>query len=535
MPTQRISFEQARFLPDRSENSANMPPEILLEMNDWRIRDGSLNVSHGYYNPIPPFTTTGPQTLQNRPTFGTNLNFSDDPEILYFSGPASGDRTFRKVIHGTNQITDTRQTLSGNAVTFNDGDPFEWESFDWGEITVLHNPQYAPIYASSGSSANDLTNLTNWQTNDRTDYMFPFDTYMVGLGYHGTTPGGSAIDSERVIITSSRITTFNQLPTWPLGNVATSTSAIYPIDGLVDGNLIAGGRLQNFAVIYTDVNALRIEDDEGALILTPLFTDSGLLARNSWCQIPNGHFCIGASQIYIHDGSTKKIIGQDQWSDTFFSRLVSDRLTEVQCEYNPRSDTVWIKIPRGSTEEIWVYNVEGDYIEEIRTNQRCNWMYFTTEGLPFSSLTATPPPPFPVDQEEYEGNRAFRNRMITFGGPDGTTSFFVQELGTDYGGTAIPGSLGREGIVPFDGYSRTQMMRVVPFYYGTGSVTMRFGGSNEVGTASSNVASKTMTRGTDVKFDMRFTRRYLSYTLESSSAGLSVAAMDVEFSDKYKR
>ena len=276
MPNQRISFERADFLPDRIDSSVNLPPEILTDIANWRIRDGVIRRSQGFTN----LRTTA---LTSRPTFGTNLNFADSPELLYFSAPTTGNRQFYKVTTASNN---TVQTLGGNQATFNLGSAFEWESFSWGETTVLHHPRYAPIYASAGGTSNDLTNIPNWRTADETNYLIPIGTgdgtQMLGLGYHGTIPGGAALDSDRVIVTSSRITVYNQFPMWELGSNTNSASAIYPIDGLIDGDLIAGGQLQNFIVVYTDVNSLRVEpQDDGTLIIYPLFNDVGLVSRNA--------------------------------------------------------------------------------------------------------------------------------------------------------------------------------------------------------------------------------------------------------------
>ena len=537
MPNTRISFENATFLPDRADSSVNLPPEVITTMHNWRLRDGVASVVPGYYNPITAFTSS--TTLAANPIFATNVNFSDSAEIIYLSAPtgAASNSYYKVVSTGNGTISNTVQTLGSNTATFED-DPYQWGSFDWGEVTVLTHPQYAPMYVTAGASNNDMTSIPNWQSTDETNQLFPLGTFIVGLGYRGTPPGTTnAIRSDRVIITSNRITTFNEFPTWDLGNSASSTSAIYLTDGVTDGDLITGGTLNNFAVAYTDVASLRIDDNgDGTISLTSLFSDAGVLGKNSWCQIPNGHFVVGNNQVYTHDGSSKQVIGQDQWSEAFFSRIETTRIDEVQCVYNSRTDVVWMLIPTSTDKEIWGYHLSTGKIEFVMNQQNnLNWLFFTTEGLPFRTLTGMNIP-FDTDQELYSSDgRAFSNRMIAMGGTASATSFFGHELGNDFGGATIQASLERTQIQPLDGYSRSAMMRAVPFYYGNGSMIMSFGGSNESGDATTYLATKTMTRGTDTKMDMRFTRRYLSYRITSSDPRINVAGFEVQLADKYRR
>ena len=229
-----------------------------------------------------------------------------------------------------------------------------------------------------------------------------------------------------------------------------------------------------------------------------------------WCNVPNGHFVLGSEQVYIHDGSTKKVVGQDKWSEEFYNRLNLTRRDEVQCVYNGRTDTVWIKIPTTNNTEVWVYNVAEDRIEEIRNTQMGqHWFDFTTEGVPGAEA---------------------RNRMISYG----EDSYFIHEVGNMYNTSAINASLTRGMIQPLDGYSRSQMMRATPFYTGTGTLDMSFGGSNESGDAVEYLNTKNMVRGTDTKMDLRFTRRYLAYRFNTTD-DITIAGFDAELSEKYKR
>ena len=451
MPKTTITFEDTVYLPDLVDREITLSNSALIDLRNFRIRGGLLRRSDGYIDPLALFVPpTGTQTLTGNPVFATNMNFTNNAEIAYLGtgvvemtpdGPATHNRFYKVTpTDDGSGIIDTALTLGGNPHTFDGGSPYLWSAFNWGETTVFHHPDFAPNSLLAGVSNTDLTPMLGWDTSDRTDFMFPLNAIIVGLGFRGDTPAMAGIQSDRVIITSNRITQFNEFPTWELGTDTASTSGIYPIDGFADGSLITGGPLENFAIAYTDSNAIRIDEEGGILTLSTIHSDAGVLSKNSWCQIPNNHFVVANNQIYVTDGNAKQIIGQDKWSTTFFSNINKERLEEVQCVYNPRHHAVWIKIPVGNTDnEIWVYDVDAGQIETVLTDQQeGNWLFFTTEGLPLTSLNTTAELPFdPADELYSTDGRAFLNHMIMMGSDGTTGSFYVHELGDTYNGASI--------------------------------------------------------------------------------------------------
>lgn len=533
-------MENAQFLPDKIDSAVNLPPNIFTSLSNWRLRDGVARRVRGYINPITQFLSNVQlRTLQDTPRFATNMNFSEEAEIVYLSNPAGGNTRFYKVNYdATAGLVDNAMSLGGNPTTFNNANPYQWSSFNWGSSTVFHNPDTAPMYATAGVSNTDFTSLNNWDTNDRTDMMFPLSNVMVGLGFHGATPGGQNIDSRRIVITSSQITSFNQLPQWQLGSDTNSASNFYLVDGIIDGDLITGGPLNNFAVAYSDVGSLRIDiDDSGRLTLDSLFDDVGVLGKNAWCQVPNEHFVIGQHQVYFHDGNNKRVVGQDQWTESLFARIQANRVDEVRPVYNPRTDSIWITIPVGATgREVWVLDRETNLIETVITGQDAlNYFFYTSEGLPFADLTTTDTLPFDTNLELYSGTaRAFRDRMIGMGGISGATSFFVHELGNDFGGTPISSSLRRDHFIGSDAYSLQVVNRITPIFSGVGNLTIRVGGVNNSASDMTFTNTRSLTAGVDTKMDTRITRRYLGIEFQTGD-DITIAAYDADLAEKYRR
>ena len=547
MPKTTITFEDTVYLPDLVDREITLSNSALIDLRNFRIRGGLLRRSDGYIDPLALFVPpTGTQTLTGNPVFATNMNFTNNAEIVYLAtdipdSPGSHNRFYKVTPTDDGRgIVDRVVTLGGNDVTLDDGSPYLWSSFNWGETTVFHNPRYPPYYLTAGTAENDydFTGMPGWDTNDFTDFMFPLNAIIVGLGFRGDTPAMAGIQSDRVIITSNRITQFNEFPTWELGTDTASTSGIYPIDGFADGSLITGGPLENFAIAYTDSNAIRIDEEGGILTLSTIHSDAGVLSKNSWCQIPNQHFVVANNQIYVTDGNAKQIIGQDKWSTTFFSNINKERLEEVQCVYNPRHHAVWIKIPVGNTDnEIWVYDVDAGQIETVLTDQQeGNWLFFTTEGLPLTSLNTTAELPFdPADELYSTDGRAFLNHMIMMGSDGTTGSFYVHELGDTYNGASIDALARRDKHTPADAYAKQEVMQIDPYYTGEGSLRVTVGGGDNPGEVTFYYISRDLVSGRDQKMDVRFpAHTYLGIMWETSDR-LSLSGYQVAVRERYKR
>ena len=533
MPTTRVSLENAQYLPDREDSAVNLPPEVFTTLQNFRLRDGVARRSRGSLDVIEEALPSGStlSTLIGDPHFTTNINFSDQAEVVYL-GVGLGNRFYKVNSDSTEGLSVNLLSLAGSPAAFS-GDPYEWTRFYWGSVTVLHNPAHGPIYVTPGSTNLDMSLVPGWDTNDRTDHMFPLSNFIVGLGFHGATPGGASIDSRRIIITSDQITAFNEFGGWELGNDASSSSNFYLVDGIIDGDLITGGQLNDHAVAYSDVGSLRINPlDDGTLEIFPLFADDGVLSKNSWCNIPDAHFVIGNHQVYTHDGNSKTVLGQDQWSETFFARIAKDRLREVQCLYEPRENSVWMVIPTGTTDkEVWIVSLDTGLIEEVKTGEGINinnWFWYSSEGLPLPSLTV-------YTDEFYEEGRAFRSRIMGAGNETGggvENTFFVHGIGDTYGDQTIDGVLSRETFIGAEGYSKQTVSRITPLFEGTGDLQIRVGGHDDLSADTTWTNTRTLTAGSDRKMDSRVTRSYLSIEF-STEDDITIAGYEAFLSEKY--
>ena len=111
------------------------------------------------------------------------------------------------------------------------------------------------------------------------------------------------------------------------------------------GQITAGGRLGDYAVVYKD-KAIYVGQFVGAPAVWD-FTlvpggEAGCVGQDAWCDVGGAHFVVGQDNIWLFDGSRPVPIGVGQVRQWFYSNSNPSYRYKTQCVFDRQNNVVWL-------------------------------------------------------------------------------------------------------------------------------------------------------------------------------------------------
>lgn len=214
----------------------------------------------------------------------------------------------------------------------------QWQSFEWGDTVIFNNGQTAPqIFNQSTLKFEDLPNWglissaadiidssdPSSDTDARCTCILPYKSFLVALGvtergtYQPNTVWWS--DSTPLVGYNTGVNGTGGPPDWDYESPA-SLSGKAEV-GAGNGALKWGAVLNENLICYTDASATAMQAVGGRQVMSfrRLF-NKGCAGLHLAVEYNNQHYVVARDQIYIHDGSSVKLIAKDRVEDEFFKR-----------------------------------------------------------------------------------------------------------------------------------------------------------------------------------------------------------------------
>ena len=281
-----------------------------------------------------------------------SLGFS--PRFVYGVVPASGFDTVVIVSddyvikeYANNTITDVSGSITGSS------DPRPFTGTSLAEITYINRPDRVPVY-QSGSGTN-FADLTNWDSTWRAASLRAFGDQLIALNM---TEGATSYPTR---IRFSDITTANAVPgSWDATDATKSSGFIDLVQ--IPTEIRDGLTLGSNFIIYSSDQTWLMEFIGGQFIFQTrkLFNDAGVINQNCVVEVEGKHYCFGAFDIYMHDGTSKQSICDQRVKSFIFDNINNDKADVCFTQHNPILN------------EIMFCYQSGDSDAEFPNANRCN-------------------------------------------------------------------------------------------------------------------------------------------------------------------
>lgn len=439
------------------------------------------------------------------------------------------DYQIKEYANGT--ITDRSGVISTN------NDPRPYTSTDLADVNYINRPDKVPHFRLP--SGTDFAALTNWPSTYRCASLRSYGDFLIALN---TTEGSNQFPTR---VRHSNITLANSIPdSWD--ETDTTKSAGFNDLVQMQTEIIDGQTLNSNFIIYSSDQVWRMEFVGGQFIFNfrKLFTDSGIINQNCVVEVEGKHYVFDNSDIYIHDGVTKKSICDERVKNFVFRGLNYNNRNRCFVHHN------------SSLNEVYFCYQSGDDLVSFTNSDRCNraavynyrndsWSFMDLPNVSSSteinintvttyansgSLTYDK-----VGGSYYDQEDSFERHSVMVGEAntdDGLTSdkIFAVDL-NDTGRVAFqrdnaatkPVVLERVGLdldelsQPLTGY------KIISSIYPQAlslnedkTMIFEFGASDHPNLSPTYLSSSTFTIDTDHKIDSRASGRYLSYKISFS-------------------
>ena len=420
---------------------------------------------------------------------------------------------------------------------------FEWEATDAFGLPIFLTRHEEP-WVYTDATIPYLRTLPNWPAGATARSMTKFSASLVAVGYQNPSGPAGEQGSTRTIAVSDVITTPGTLPMWDFAS-PTSAASIIDLSLYTDGDILSAFEFNNTLYINTTTDILTmVQNGPGDFSLSRLPFGTGVISTKATVPVQNGVFNIGNGQMYIHDGTNYRIVGEGLWTNSWFNTVDEARLNEVQMVYDTRNNAVWIKTPTSETQqEMWILNLDTGSMSILDDHQEIGYFLWSAEGVPATSTTWDS---FADDIEwdtipqdgwnefPFLALGEFRNRILSVGGRE----VFVHDFGNSYNGRTINAVLQKEYIKGGrNSHSTFQFSRVIPWASGpTGSVIdVRVGSSGTTADAPAWTPYRSFTLGTSRKLDYRLRANWGSIGFRSQTSGMRLSGYELDIESENRR
>ena len=346
----------------------------------------------------------------------------------------------------------TRQSATASGTLTNraySADPTQlWTGGVFGGLLFLNNGVDAPQVQPTPTTSARLVDLANWPSTvtTRCASLRAFKNYLVALD---VTKGATRF--RQMVKWSSSADPLTVPASWDEADTTQDAGETSLAD--TNGSVIDSLPLRDVNIIYKDDSVYGQQ-----LIGLPfvfrfylIFNNVGILARRCVAAFEQYHCFVGNDlDIYVHDGTTIRSIGQDKWRRWLQSNIDGDNYERTFVAANPATTEIWIFVPTGDEgytskvlmwnwrKDTWgvrtVSNVSSGAVGGIRSvayvvlwsSTLTTW---ATETSTWAELASVPP-----------------ERKLTLSNPDLMTGLIETEIGSSELGAALPFYLERQGM-----------------------------------------------------------------------------------------
>lgn len=188
-----------------------------------------------------------------------------------------------------------------------------------GGLTYVNRPSDVPVFRENPSDG-AFAALTGWDTNDRCSVLRSYKDYLIALNVTKTVTNYPAMvkwsDAAQVGAPPAN---------WDVTSLSSHAGETVLNDAR--GAIIDGLALGDTFIIYGEAEAFRMDFIGTPLIFNfqKVFDDQGVMATNCAVAVEGRHYVFGQSDIYMHDGLSKRSIADGRILDRLMSELDFDK------------------------------------------------------------------------------------------------------------------------------------------------------------------------------------------------------------------
>jgi hypothetical protein len=284
-------------------NDYDLPPNAISAAVNVRFENGKITRAPVFRNVFDLSDTFNPGYVLSIPPISSGVE-----SIIAVS------RTYDTILSITGATVQDVTPLT----TLSTGDTLEPFSHTFlGNVAYLNRKQNVPL--SKAQSDNEFVVLPNWDPTWRTTTLRSYKDTLVALNVRkGSTEYPS-------MVKWSDFTQFGQAPgSWD--ETSTTNSAGENILNEMRGPIIDGLSLRDSFFIYGETEVWTMNYVGGAFIydFRKRFSDAGIINANCVVEIDGMHYVFDRTDIYVHDGATKRSIIHGKNKDFVFGSLIKD-------------------------------------------------------------------------------------------------------------------------------------------------------------------------------------------------------------------
>lgn len=162
------------------------------------------------------------------------------------------------------------------------------------------------------------------------------------------------------------------------------------------GQIIAGGRLGDYAVVYKE-KSIYIGQMVGAPSVWDFLQvpggEAGCVGQDAWCDIGGMHFFLGQNNFWLFDGSRPVPIGGGEIRRWFFENSSMEYRYKTKCVFDRQTNTVWTfycSINSTTPDQALVYHLENKQWGRVSISIEATLVYITS-GATIDGLAGTSP------------------------------------------------------------------------------------------------------------------------------------------------
>lgn len=226
--------------------------------------------------------------------------------------------------------TDVTRTSGGDYAATNS---IQWTGCTTGGVAYLNNGVDVPQYL--GTSGTDFANFptggSDWPANLRCKSLRAFKSYLIAMSL---SEGAS---SRPQSLRWSTAADPGSLPQWDITDP--TLEAGETVLAGTDGDIVDGLPLGDSFIIYkTDsVWGMQLVGGQYVMQLYKIFEDDGALTQNCVTSFQGQHFVASATDVYIHNGSTKRSVIADKVKDILYQVFDREQAHRCYCVTDQRS------------------------------------------------------------------------------------------------------------------------------------------------------------------------------------------------------
>lgn len=515
MPYKRLEISRPKGI-NVDLSPYELPNEIWSEGKNINFRNFRTNREVGYSQVFPD--------LNIQPLFAIPWTDFNLPYWFY----ASETAIYRT--EGTSQVDVTRTVGGAYTGNFNNG----WTGSVFNGALVMNNSTDAPQFFDTTSSV--MANLTNWPTDYKCGVMRPYKNYLIALDI--TDNVGARFPT---MVKWSDIAAPGSIPgSWDATNPAVQAGENVLPD--TEGRCIEGKALNDTFYIYKGDSVWAMQFIGGNFVFSfrKVFNDRGILARDCVAEFEGKHFVISASDVYIHDGTTKQSVISNKFKKKLFTQINQAYVDRVRCVADTPNKEVWIYFPStdsttGVCDRAIVWNWENQEWSEKEISD----ITFIAEG----NIDPKESDAWDDDTTSWDsdttawGEESFNPSETELLMCDYTNSKFYQaNLTTTLDGASYQSKVERIGLDFGDDFNYKYINSITPHMSGEGEVNIYVGWEDHQGEGIKWSAPTMFRIGQDYKADFRVSGRYIAIRFESTTTSeWSLTGYTIEFEEVGER